>query len=64
MPEEKPSKCVYRSRLSKAQEAVFWHNQRSSPGVAITARDRAAVQQGKQVTVQVRQQEDPSRRSS
>jgi hypothetical protein len=44
----------YRSYLTKAQEQVFWHEQRNSVEVAITARDRQAVKEGKRVSVQPR----------
>jgi hypothetical protein len=44
----------YYSKLTKAQEQVFWHKQRNSPGMAITARDRQAVKEGKKVSVQPR----------
>jgi hypothetical protein len=64
MPAKKIGKCTRYDYLTAGEERLFWHEQRKSPGVAITARDRIAVQQGKQVTVQVRQPEDPSRRSS
>lgn len=45
---------IYRSKLTKAQEAVFWHEQRNAPGVAITARDRQALKEGKAVKVEQR----------
>lgn len=54
----------YRSKLTKAQEQVFWHEQRSSPGVAITARDRQAVKAGKKVSVQQRSPAKRPRASS
>ena len=44
----------YYSKLTKAQEQVFWHKQRDSVGVAVTARDRQAVKAGKKVSVQQR----------
>lgn len=45
---------IYRSKLTKAQEAVFWHEQRNSLGTPITARDRQAVKEGKTVKVEQR----------
>lgn len=64
MPAKKIGTCTWYPYLTKAEEQGFWHQQRNSPGVAITARDRLAVQQGKQVTVQVRQPEGQRRQSS
>jgi len=40
--------------LTKAQEAAFWHRERNAVGVAISARDRQAVKDGKRVTVEQR----------
>jgi hypothetical protein len=45
---------IYRSKLTKAQEQSFWHEQRKSPGIAITARDLQAVKEGKTVKVEQR----------
>lgn len=45
---------TYYSYLTKAQEAAFWRQQRKSIGVAISARDRQAVREGKKVTVEHR----------
>lgn len=64
MPFKMVGKCKWYTHLTPGEEQAFWHKQRDEPGVAITARDRAAVQQGKQVTVQVRQPATPRRRSS
>lgn len=54
MPAKMIGTMTYYDRLTKAEEQAFWHEQRKSPGLAITARDRLAVQQGKKVTVQER----------
>lgn len=64
MPTKKIGSCTWYSYMTKGEEQAFWHEQRNAPGVAITARDRLAVQQGKKVTVQVRSQADRRRRSS
>lgn len=64
MPAKKIGSMTYYTHLTKAEEQVFWHEQRNAPGVAVTARDRLAVKQGKQVTVQVREPAAPRRRSS
>ncbi len=52
---------VYYSRLTKAQEAVFWHQERKSIGVAISARDRQAVREGKKVAVERRSSPKPQK---
>jgi len=64
MPAKKIGNCTWYTYLTPGEERLFWHEQRNSPGVAITARDRLAVQQGKKVTVQERLQAAPRRRSS
>jgi len=63
MPYKMVGKCKWYTHLTPGEERAFWHEQRDEPGMAITARDRAAVQQGKQVTVQVRQPATRRRRS-
>jgi len=40
--------------LTKAQGAAFWHRERNPIGVAISARYRQAVKDGKKVTVELR----------
>jgi len=45
---------TYYRYLTKAQEAAFWHHERNAVGVAISARDRQAVKDGKKVTVERR----------
>jgi len=64
MPAKKIGSCTRYDYLTPGEERLFWHEQRNSPGVAITARDRLAVQQGKKVTVQERPPAAPRRRSS
>jgi hypothetical protein len=49
-----------RSYLTKGEEAALWHKLRDSPGLAIGARDRQAVQEGKKVEIQVRQEKPKS----
>ncbi len=64
MPAKKIGSATYYSHLTKGEEQLFWHNQRKTLGVAISARDRLAVKQGKQVTVQERERATPRRQSS
>ena len=54
---------TYCSKLTKAQEQVFWHKQRKSPGVAITARDRQAASEGKRVAIKQRPSLKPNKSS-
>jgi len=64
MPKTINGSSVYYSYLTKGEERAFWHKQRKSLGVAITARDRQAAQEGKQVTVQQRPTPAARRRPS
>lgn len=64
MPAKMIGSMTYHTHLTKGEEQVFWHEQRKSLGVAITARDRLAAQQGKKVTVQERLPATPRRQSS
>lgn len=59
MPSKKIGNCTWYTYLTPGEERLFWHEQRNSPGVAITARDRLAVQQGKKVTVKIRKAPPP-----
>ncbi len=45
---------TYYTHLNKAEEQIFWHEQRNDIGIAISARDRQAALDGKQVTVKQR----------
>jgi len=54
-------KMTYYRYLTKAQEAAFWHRERNSIGVAISARDRQAVKDGKKVTVEQRPPPKPKK---
>lgn len=54
MPKKIEGSSVYYSHLTKGEEELFWHKQRDSIGLPITARDRLAVKQGKRVSVQRR----------
>jgi len=56
MPAKKIGSCVRYDYLTRAEEAVFWHEQRNDVGVAISARDHQAALDGKQVTVKPRTQ--------
>lgn len=58
MPAKKIGSCTRYDYLTKAEEQVFWHEQRHAPGVAISFAARRAAMQGKQVTVNVRKPED------
>jgi hypothetical protein len=52
---------AYYPYLTKAQEAAFWHQQRDSIGIAVSARDRQAVREGKKVTVERRTSPKPKK---
>jgi len=47
MPAKKIGSCVRYDYLTRAEEAVFWHEQRNDVGVAISARDHQAALDGK-----------------
>ena len=52
---------TYYPYLTKAREAAFWHQQRKSIGVAISARDCQAAREGKKVTVEPRTSPKPKK---
>lgn len=65
MPKQKANSTIKRySYLTAGQAAVFWHKYKDEAGPSISFQDRLAVLQGKKVTVQVREQEDPPHQSS
>jgi len=61
MPKTIHGSSVYYSYLTKAEEQAFWHEQRNSIGLPITARDRQAVREGKKVTVEQRPPPKPKK---
>ena len=60
MAKNKTGSITRRPYLTKGEEAALWHKLRDSPGLALSARDRQAVQEGKKVEIQVRQEKPKS----